>query len=135
MRSLRQSISAVVALLLLTSGLPVFSPQDGNRDMRVDLEDAILHIKDLVHSADTPGEFILETRKAISTLHVLAGITTDLRPGNETKSREFQPNIERAYLLPSPNSLPRLNTCSIIGQQLSLYQSVVIVPDTPPPRA
>jgi len=61
---------------MLASGLPLFSPEDGNRDSRVNLEDAILCVQDFARTADNPAAFTANFEKTVSALQVVAGLKT-----------------------------------------------------------
>ena len=87
MQTARHILSALLILGLLSSGLPLTEPEDANRDKRVDLEDAILCIRDLVQTAETPGSFTVEVETAILALYQVADLKTSISPVNETKSK------------------------------------------------
>jgi len=132
MRTTKHILSWILVLALLGSGLPVFCPHDANHDRKVDLDDAILHVREFAGTADRPSSFESTVQKAIFTLHVLAGIKTHIKPAKEAKSTVFQ--LESLYL-PSLVDLPfHLDSCSEVKEQSFSYESVVIAPDTPPPR-
>ena len=135
MPTLKHLLSAWVIFALVASGLPVFNSHDASRNMRIDLEDAILNVKDLVQSSESSGEFVLEAGNVISTLRILAGLKADLRPAHDAKSRASQVGGELVYLLPFSNSSIYPETCSSLNETSISYESVVVNPDTPPPKS
>ena len=132
MRTAKHILSSILALALLSSGLPVFCPHDANRDRNIHLDDAILHVRDFAGTAEKPASFEATVEKAIFTLHVLAGIKTHIKPAKEAKSTVPQP--ESLYL-PSLVDLPfHFDRCSQLNEPSFCYVSIVVPPDTPPPK-
>ena len=78
-------ISAILIITLLSSGLPLFSPEDANRDSSVTLEDVILHVRDLARSAENPTAFAVSMKKTLSTLYAVAGLKTIIKKNNDIK--------------------------------------------------
>jgi len=134
MRTAKQILTAIVALTLLSSGLPMFSPEDANRDKRVDLEDAILNLKDFAKTATSPDGFMLEAEKVISTLKVLAGVKSNIGPAEETKSKASSGSFALFYLPTTIDSEMHSDTCFVIKEPSFLYQSISAQPQTPPPE-
>lgn len=134
MRTLKPLLSAVVVLALVASGFPVFNSQDASRNMRIDLEDAILHLKDFVQSSDSSDGFLSDARGVISTLRILAGLKADLRPANDAKSKASQVGVDLVYLLPSSGPSMKPETCWPANHRSISYESVFLTPDTPPPK-
>ena len=132
MRATKHIFSSILVLALLSSGLPVFCPHDANQDRRVDLDDAILHVRDFAQTADRPATFQSTVEKTIFTLHIIAGIKTHIKPAKEAKSTAFQPEL--LYLLSLVDLPFHFNTCSQLNEQSFSYESIVITPDTPPPE-
>jgi hypothetical protein len=135
MPTLKHLLSAGVIFALVASGLPVFNSHDASRNSAVDLEDAILNLKDLVQGSESSGEFVLEAGNVISTLRILAGLKADLRPAADEKSKSSQVGGELVYLLPFSNSSTYRQTCSFVNESSVSYESVAAKPDTPPPKA
>ena len=57
MKAANPVISALLIVLMLLSGLPLFSPEDANRDTLVGLDDVILQVMDFAETADDPVTF------------------------------------------------------------------------------
>jgi len=134
MRISRHILSAILILAMLSTGLPIFSPGDANRDSRVNLEDAILQVKDFVRTAETPAAFTSKIRKALSTLHVVAGLKTDIKPVKDAKSSNSLPALNPPYLINSITLSTPSSTCSQVSEQTFHYESILFPPTTPPPQ-
>jgi hypothetical protein len=134
MRTAKQILTAIVALTLLSSGLPMFSPEDANRDKKVDLEDAILNIRDFAKTADSPDGFMLQAEKIISTLRVLAGVKTNIGTGEGMKSKAFSASFQLFYLPTTIDLEVYSDICFPLNELSFLYQSISVEPQTPPPE-
>jgi hypothetical protein len=112
----------------------MFSPEDANRDKKVDLEDAILNIRDFAKTADSPDGFMLQAEKIISTLNVLAGVKSNIGPAEETKSKASSASFHHLYLPTTMDSAVRSDKCFTLHEPPFLYQSISTKPQTPPPE-
>lgn len=133
MPTVRHILSILLVLGLLSSGVPLTLPGDANHDKRLDLEDAILCIRDLVQSAEAPGPFAFEAETAISVLNHVAGLKRSIRPVNEEKSKSASLTSSGFYLVPSVDKPSRVGNSFPMAEQSSLYQSLSLEPTTPPP--
>jgi hypothetical protein len=134
----RQIISVMLAVAIVASGLPLFSPEDASRDGMVDLQDAILLVKDLAVTAEKPDSFAASFRKTLSAIAVVAGLKQRTAQDNSDKSA---PTKSQSITFPdltcllSAFQLPSPATSSILyGEQISHYRSLTISPASPPPR-
>lgn len=125
-------ISAILIITLLSSGLPLFSPEDANRDSSVTLEDVILHVRDLARSAENPTAFAVSMKKTLSTLYAVAGLKTVIKKNNEIKFKT-QFGFEIPYLISSNTLLILSNNYSLSFGRDFFYESIVISPDPPLP--
>jgi hypothetical protein len=132
MRTTKHILSLTLVLALLSSGLPVFCPIDANRDRNINLDDAILHVRDFAGTAEKPFSFESAVEKTIFTLHVLAGLKTHIKPAKDAKSTAFQP--DSLYLLSLVDLPFQFNRCSQLSKPAFSYESIVMTPDTPPPE-
>jgi len=121
--------------MILSFGLPFFSAQDANWDARVDLEDAIINIRDLAATANNPEAFLPRAGKAISTLQVVAGVKAQISPEKNDKSSGPFMGINPVYLIPSIVNFPPTEEFPVSIELSFPYQSIFISPDTPPPRS
>jgi len=125
-------ISAILIVTLLSSGLPLFSPEDANRDTMVTLEDAILNVKNLAGTAENPAAFAVSMKKTLSTLYAVAGLKTIIKKNNDIKFKT-QFGFEITHLISSNFLLILSNNYSLSSERDFFYESVVISPDPPPP--
>jgi hypothetical protein len=135
MQTARHILSALLVLGLLSSGLHLTGPEDANRDNRVDLEDAILSIRDFVQSAEEPFTFKFTTENAISVLRSVAGLKASIRPPKDTKAAPSSMSPYGQYLLPSVHDAFHLDFSFIVDEHLFSYESLSVKPPTPPPEA
>jgi hypothetical protein len=134
MRTARHILSTLLVFGLLSSGLPLTLPEDANHDTQVDLEDAILCIRDLVRTSETPGSFSFEAQTAISVLHHVAGLKRSIGPVSDTKSKPASLASNGFYLVPSVNTPYHVEDSFSLTQECTLYQSLSQEPPTPPPK-
>jgi hypothetical protein len=133
MKAIRNIISLFLVIAMLSTALPLFSPEDAGRDGRVDLEDAILHARGLARAAEEPGSFSASMQKAVSTLQLLAGLKTVIKQDNTSKSSANSFNLNLNYLI-SAYSLPlQSNNCDKILDQNVSYKDFIVTPSPPPP--
>ena len=130
MQATKQILSAVLVFTVLVSGLPLFSPEDANRDTRIDLKDAILRVKDFARSADHSASFPSKFENVLSALSTVAGLKAAIQPPKKTQSVKSFPCLISAntYLLFSEMS-------AYISVHISTYESIVLPQPTPPPQA
>ena len=125
MKALKRILSAWVVFALIASGWPVFNSHDISRDGKLDLEDAILNLKNLVQDSESSGEFLLEAKNVISTLRILAGLRADLRPAADAKAKSSQVGVELVYVLPFSDSSTYPQNGSLLNESSIVYESVV----------
>ena len=134
MRTARQILTSILVLMILSSGLPVISHEDANRDSRINLEDAILNVRDFARTADNLEAFSSGLGKAIITLKVVAGLKTYYKPTNDSNSPNLLSNLNLIYLISSiDNIIPskRYTPVSIVSFKCD---SILFLPETPPPQ-
>ena len=134
MHTARHILSALLILGLVSSGLPMTEPEDANHDKRVNLEDAILCVRDLVQSVEKPGSFQAEAETAISVLYQIAELKKSIGPVNETKLRPISLTSIGFYLVPSVNRPCYAEDSSSLSENSFLYESLSLEPPTPPPE-
>lgn len=134
MRTAKQILTAIIALTLLSTGLPVFSPEDANRDTRVDLEDAILQVKAFSETAERPDGFGYQVEKAISTLHAVAGVKMNIGTANDAKSKSSQSSQNFVYLITTTDSAFAFEISSQVIEPSFIFKSHALEPQTPPPE-
>jgi len=132
MHTTKYIISAILIITLLSSGLPLFSPEDANRDTMVTLEDAILNVRDLTGTAENPAAFAVSMKKTLSTLCAVAGLNTIIKKNDDIKFKT-QFGFEIPYLISSNTLLILSNNYSLSSERIFFYESIVTSPDPPPP--
>ena len=134
MRIAKHILSVILSVALLSTGLPFFSPEDANRDSSVNLEDVILSVRDFARTADTPEAFTSNVKKVLSTLHIVAGLKTNIKPANDSKSLSSLIPLNVTYLISSNTPFTFSDTYSQVPEDSFHYESIVLLPTSPPPR-
>lgn len=134
MQTARHILSALLVLGLLSSGVPLTGREDANQDKRVDLEDAILCVRELVRTAEEPGAFLIQAETVITVLHHVAGLKRNIRPVNETKSEPTSLTSNGFYLVSSVNTPYRMEEVFSLSENCFLFESLSLEPPTPPPE-
>lgn len=135
MQTVKHILSAILILSILATGLPVFSPEDANRDTRVDLKDAVLHVQNFAQTANNLEAFVINLENAVFVLQALAGLKTIIKPADNAKSATAPQGLVPLYLISSFDFSFSPAVCSKTAVQLFCYQSILFSPDSPPPQA
>ena len=134
MKTFKNIFVSILILTMLSTGLPLFSTQDADRNSRLDLRDVILNIQELARTIDNPTTFTTNIKKAISTLNAAAGLQTVIKQQRQTASNNGQISLEAPALISSfTDSAPMLDHIYLTEQKLS-YISTLLSPDLPPPK-
>ena len=134
MQKTRHILSITLILTILATALPIFIPEDANRDSRVDLMDAVLHVQDFARTADNPAAFAANFENAVSALHALAGLKTVIRQADDAKSATASPTLDLPYLISSINFSLSLHNSSQLSEMTLFYKSFVSLLNSPPPQ-
>jgi hypothetical protein len=134
MRTLRKITNILLALAILSTGLPLYHPADMNRDGEVGLTDAIVSVRQLSRTATGEGAFRDGMENTLTSLSVVAGLKSAIRtardPGSETSVSALS-----AFIITSSPKFEALPTAALCAVDRSLlYHSPMLVPLTPPPR-
>ena len=140
MQPTKHLLSAILIITVLFSGLPLFSPQDVNRDRTVDLEDAIVALRGLqalseIRGWDSPAEVTLRSRleKAMEAFKALAGEKSLV---STKEGKAFSSSIGHfVALLPSSSFEPLFRHERVLFPGKESFLSIDIEPLTPPPRS
>jgi hypothetical protein len=134
LKTFRSLLSAVLVMAVMSAGLPVYHPVDVNRDSRVDLADAILHMKDIARSAEDPSTFGDSLKDTVTTLHVVAGLKQAIKAERTASTGGAAPSLDSPYLVSSYDYIfiPVMN--AQISEIFMLYHSIELNPVSPPPR-
>ncbi len=124
----RHILSIVLIAAMLTAGIYIFCPQDAGRNSSLNLQDAILQVKDFVRTADDPAMFTASVERVISTLNAVAGLKTVIRQAEHTPSFS-KPAVYTDFYLTSLYEYPILpDHSSQMCEQSFLYESMVVDP-------
>lgn len=134
MKTVRKIISGLVVAAIIAGGLPLFSPEDANRDNSVDLRDAILHMRALAQTADGTGVFPEAMVQTLSSMSALAGLNTVIKGDNPPGSHIPPPGLDSPFLIAVLNGINISTFRSIVFSTNPSYQSVTLVQPTPPPQ-
>ena len=127
MKKIRHILSVILISTLLLSGLPLFSPEDASRNNRVDLEDAVLLVRDFARTAEDPAAFTASVQRVVSTMNVLAGLKAVISQTDDTKLKaasvcsDFCLNFLCDVLISQGDG-------SQIHEKSFFYESVAILP-------
>jgi hypothetical protein len=135
MRAFRNIIHVVLALAILSTGLPLYDRADMNRDGEVGLTDAIVSVRQLLVRASVDGAAFRDgMENTLNSISVAAGLKSVIRTGRDPGSEAgvfvapiFM--IASAYIFEAapPTTLRAAN-------RPLLYNSPMLLPQTPPPR-
>ncbi|MCK9276167.1 MAG: hypothetical protein M0P57_13880 [Syntrophales bacterium] len=135
MRRIRLTLHIALITFLIASGIPVFGPGDMNRDGTVDLEDAIMGVRNFAHSAENPSAFADAVADALTSLSVAAGLATSIIPARDQNSQNPSSILQACYTLTLPVDLTSSSPFfRVKGSDVFLYQSAIVLPASPPPR-
>jgi hypothetical protein len=132
MRSLRNITHILLALAILSTGMPLYQPGDANRDARVDLADAILRVQGVAQTAEQPAAFRDNLEEALVTLSVVSGFRKVIKTGRE-QSSAANPCDTRISVSVSHGEPGLPPAAAPPAGQSFLYQSIALAPLTPPP--
>jgi len=134
MQITRHILTIALVFAMLASGLPLFSPEDANRDSSVDLMDTILSVRGFANSADYPDTFTSNIEKTLAALNIAAGLKTVIKPNRGEKSLNtfLSPNLP--YLSASCAFFISPGFTSEITEYTNLYKSIESAPVSPPPQ-
>jgi hypothetical protein len=134
MQTSHRIVSLILALLMVSSGLPLFSVEDANRDTLVGLDDAIIHIRDFTQTAEDPVAFTSTVEKMLAALHTVAKLKTVIKPQQDTKSTSLSFCLDLPYLISSYDGLTPSSLFTSLHDVSLPYQSMIITPASPPPE-
>lgn len=132
----RKNILVVFMILsLMLTGLPVLHTQDADRDGVISLSDAILMVRDLTDSVQTPTQFTTSVKRAIIALHTAAGLNTVIQPDDETTVTGTAITLDYPWLKGTKIALMPDRDSFVISQETFAYCSIILPPAPPPPKA
>jgi hypothetical protein len=134
MRLFRNIIHFLLALAILSTGLPLYHSADMNRDGEVGLTDAIVSVRQLARTATGEAAFRDGMENTLTSLSVAAGLKSVIRtardPGSETSVSALS-----VFVITSTDTFEALPPADLCAADRSLlYHSPMLIPLTPPPR-
>jgi hypothetical protein len=132
MRILKNIVHLTIVLALLATGFPMLKG-DVNLDERLDLADAVLSVRGLVRSVDSPVAFEKNIENALISLAAAAGVQKVIKADGERASGNAFTAMPPAALLASflPGGISQSGIHP--ADAPFLYKSVYLTPSTPPP--
>ena len=138
MNLMKNIMSILLVLVISTTSIPCFLVEDASHDSTVDLQDAVLQVKDFVESVDGAASFDFRFEKMLNTLSSVAGLKTLIDPNKGSKSSKHQSNvgisldkITNSFSIHLP---PMLSSTVEYSQNISTYGARYLDPSSPPPR-
>jgi hypothetical protein len=135
MRTFRSALHIMLALAILSTGLPLYQSGDMNRDGRIGLSDAIVSVRQLVDRA-TVGDasFRGGMENTLNSLSVAAGLKSVIRTAREPVSATGALAI--AALTMDSYQFELLTPLPFApADQAFLYNPPALVPLDPPPNS
>ena len=134
MRVFRNIIHIMLALAILSTGLPLYHPADMNRDGEIGLTDAIVSVRQLARAATGEGAFRNGMENTLNSLSVVAGLKSVIRTGRDPGS-ETSVSAVPGFMITSAYKFEALPPAALCAADRSLlYNSPMLIPLTPPPR-
>ena len=133
---MKRYIAVVLLPLLISSwlGIAVWK-NDPSGDSRIDLEDAILLMKDFARTAQNPGTFRASIENLVSTLREVAGLKTAVKPPKDTHSGSTSSSLYLPYLASSYSLSTSSDIWSEVPEAVFYCESAESKPMSPPPKA
>ncbi len=133
---MKRCITVVLLPLLISSwlGIAVWRA-DPSGNSTIDLEDAILLMKDFARTAQDPGTFRASIENLVSTLRVVAGLKTVVKPAKDTQSGSTSTSLHLPYLASLYSVSTTSNIWSEVPEAVFYCKSAESKPISPPPRA
>jgi len=126
--------SIVLVILILCCCFPVYQSEDINKDLKVDLHDAITVVKSVAEDAQhRSGNFRENVIRAVSTLTVAAGLKTVIKTNNSVSNMGYS-LMDNPFLIFLNLAVVMDHTYWSIQPIDILFKSHVVPPDIKPPR-
>ena len=130
MKHIRRAIHILMILPVLAVGLPSFCPEDASRDHAVNLQDAILHVKNVVGSAERPAQFGPSVKRAISAFQIVAELDERITPSKDASPT----HADTTFLIPSGSPVFVSADATAFFGQTRVFETITTQPATPPPE-
>jgi hypothetical protein len=133
MSKIRNVFSLILIVMIMATGFPVHQPGDITHDGRIDLQDAVVGVREIASSAHDPLRFKSSLEDAVTAFHVAAGLKKAIKADRSPTGNPL-PEVQPPGLISAFKVTPTL--VATIESSLSIvpYRSVTLSPVTPPPR-
>jgi hypothetical protein len=133
-----QIINKITSILLVITFLcccfPVYQSEDINKDLKIDLHDAITVVKNVADNAEQKsGSFKENIKRAVSTLTAAVGLKKVLKTNHSVSNMGYS-LMDNPFLVLKNISVVMTETSWFIQPIDSLFKSHVVPPDIKPPR-
>ena len=98
---MKRYVATLLLPLLISSWLGMATWEDDPSGSRIDLEDAVLCVKDFARAAENPPTFTISIHKLVSTMRVLAGLKAVIKPATDTQPASTSSSLNLPYLISS----------------------------------
>jgi hypothetical protein len=133
---MKRSISLLLLALLITSWLGTAMWRgDPSGDGRIDLQDAVLLMKDFTQTAQDPQAFEASIEKLLSTLRLAAGLETVIKSAKHGQPESTLSSPTLPYLPSAYNALLPPDIGYEVGEIPLCCESADRDLFSPPPRA
>ncbi|MDY6950594.1 MAG: hypothetical protein SWE60_03710 [Thermodesulfobacteriota bacterium] len=133
---MKRCISLLLLPLLFSSWFTLAMWRDDpSGNGRIDLEDAIVLMKGFTHTAQDPSAFTASVSKLVSTLQVVAGLKTIIKPAKDIETGKASSPLTPLCLASSYNGATLPDIVCEVSEPPFYCESVEPEPVSPPPRA
>ena len=134
MQILKKITSSLLVITILCCCFPVYQTEDINKDLKVDLHDAITVVKNVANNAEhQSGSFRENVIRAVSTLTVAVGLKTVLKTDNAISKMGYS-LMDNPFLILKNIPVVKNETFWFIQPVDTLFTSHIVLPDIRPPR-
>lgn len=134
MRDIRSIFHIILAVAILSTGLPIYHSGDMNRNGEVDLTDAIVSVRELSRVANGEGALRDGLENTLTSLSAAAGLKSIIRTGRDPGC-ESSASALPVLMINAVYRFAALPPALLCAADVSLlYNSPIPMPITPPPR-
>jgi hypothetical protein len=114
--------------------MPLFHKNDISRNFRIDLEDVIIVVKDVAQLEDMTTSFAEKVGQVLSALNVAAGLKIVIQPQKDNATVSSFPFNDFLVAYQKVTCDGICNQYEILDDIDSIYLSIDLSPESPPPR-
>ena len=124
----------LIAIVILAPKLPHGLPEDVSRDGHVDLQDAILLIKNFQDAAANPDQFKQKDQNLVSAFQIASKLKTIIKNDEPARTAFGSVLVDSVYIPSYCNYSISAKEFESIDNSKFYYKSTFLTLDTPPPR-